>query len=292
MSIKADLITGVHKSFRAPKQQSNTSNKIDKIDKTLLRGLDKVMTKDEQQEVTELLTSGDVEILAEAAETLMIIEKFNMKGVGLKQRLNEKSSIYGLIDECEEAHVRGPRGLGMVSKLPSRRMVRRSSRYNVAGMQMHPIPVRMPKCAEFEINDTLPLKFSNDKWDGKACDAYCRITITPITGTIHKHPPPKGHRGIMNVLSEGRMDPECFHHRMDVENDRVIVSAISGDAARKGVMKGDVVTHLNGEEFGGSATDLVDAIKKNRAGEKIFFSLTFNAEVPIAEVLKRRAVVS
>ena len=285
------MTIGVHKSFRVPKQQSNDKTN-NKIDKTLLRGLERVMTKDEQKEVTELLTSGDTEKLAEAAETLMIIEKFNMKGVPLKKRLIQKSSIYGLIDECKEAHV--GRGLGIGSKLPSRRMVRRSSSYNFANteyIQMHPLPVRMPKCAEFEVSShDLPLKFSDDKWDGTVCDAYCRTTITPLTGTIRKQSPPKGHRGIMNVLSEGRMDPECFFQRIDVEKDRVIVSSISGDAARKGVMKGDVVTHLNGEEFEGSASDLVLAIREN--GEKSCVTLTFNAEVPIAQVLKRRAIVS
>mmetsp|Transcript_19491 Transcript_19491/g.23397 ORF Transcript_19491/g.23397 Transcript_19491/m.23397 type:complete len:93 (-) Transcript_19491:70-348(-) len=91
------------------------------------------------------------------------------------------------------------------------------------------------------------------------------------------------------------MTPESIDSRIDIERDRVIVKSINQDCGRQGVMRGDVVTHLDDEEFKGNAADLVKAIEekaKKGGGEQNTFTLVFNAEQSIAEALKRRSNVS
>eukprot|EP00586_Coscinodiscus_wailesii_P007578 CAMPEP_0172491514 /NCGR_PEP_ID=MMETSP1066-20121228/22368_1 /TAXON_ID=671091 /ORGANISM="Coscinodiscus wailesii, Strain CCMP2513" /LENGTH=95 /DNA_ID=CAMNT_0013260609 /DNA_START=164 /DNA_END=451 /DNA_ORIENTATION=- len=93
------------------------------------------------------------------------------------------------------------------------------------------------------------------------------------------------------------MDKELLFSRIDVPKSRVIVKSLWGEAGRRGVMKGDVVTHLNGEEFHGNAQDLVKVIRElvlanEKNGDRKYLTLVLNAEAPIAEALKRRANVS
>ena len=50
-----------------------------------------------------------------------------------------------------------------------------------------------------------------------------------------------------------------------------------------------MVTHFNGEEFKGNATELTELIKDRKEGEMLTF--VFNADAAVAEALKRRAVI-
>eukprot|EP00980_Cylindrotheca_fusiformis_P025517 scaffold13969_cov83-Cylindrotheca_fusiformis.AAC.1 len=76
--VEADLIQGVHQSFRLPKTyklaEIDAQQRHEMIDKTLLRGLSDTMSKDEQRTITQLMTSGDTNKLAEAALILRDME--------------------------------------------------------------------------------------------------------------------------------------------------------------------------------------------------------------------------
>ena len=76
---------------------------------------------------------------------------------------------------------------------------------------------------------------------------------------------------------------------------RVLVASVQGEAGRKGVMKGDVVTHVDGEEFHGTVDNLLELLftKVSIGGSQHthHVELILNAEHSVAEALWRRAIV-
>eukprot|EP00980_Cylindrotheca_fusiformis_P016850 scaffold5088_cov98-Cylindrotheca_fusiformis.AAC.1 len=282
------------------------------------------MSKDEQRTITQLMTSGDTNKLAEAALILQDME--GNTRVPLRKRLINRSSIYGLIDECEKARqkperpslMRGP--VQQLQKLPeqappSHRRQRSTvlTMENAEYLRMHPLPVRMPKYVQLEFADLVqscgfpmvfsdsgefPITFMDDEWDGTVRDAYSRTSISPITGKIKRYQAPLNHVGVLNVISEGLLDKDLSAGRLDVAKPRILVKGFTGKVGRCGVMQGDVVTHLNGKEFHGNAKDLVKAIRSYIASSAErdindqSLSLVLNAEAPVAEALKRRGKIA
>lgn len=323
--VEADLYQGVHQSFRFPKThklaEKDAKLRHEMIDKTLLRGLGGMMTKEEQRKVTQLLISGDTTKLAEAAKMFRTMEE-NAR-MPLRKKLISRSSIYGLIAECEQARkperpplMRG--GVQQLHKLPQHMSFRRrqSSLLNIENgefMQMHPLPVRMPKYVELDFADLVepcrfplafsdsgafPVDFVDDKWDGTVRDAFSRTSIMPLTGKITRYYPPLNHVGVLNVLGQGLLNKDLGVGRIDVAKPRIVVKSVKGAAGRCGVMPGDVVTHLNGNAFQGCALDLVKAIRSyiaSSASRDITdqsLSMILNAEAPVAEALKRRGNIA
>jgi len=70
----------------------------------------------------------------------------------------------------------------------------------------------------------------------------------------------------------------------------VIVASISAEGGQQGIMIGDVVSHINGSQFYGSASDLVQNINSRSDGELLTFA--FNADAAVAEALRRRWLLS
>jgi hypothetical protein len=296
--VEADLQNGAHKSFRVPKSMKPKNESV--IDQSLLNGLEASLSKEEQEHVTKLMISGDTAKLAEAAKIMEDIDIVNHRGAHLPQRMLKRGSIYELIADCEKA-----RG-GTIKKKPSSFSKTVSDiRKELEYTKLHPLPVRMPKHVTLSLLEDkhvsgafsngekwkgiAPLVFRDYKWDGTVKDAFCKITINPLTGKISKKYPPHDHPGVLNVLGKGRIVKNFGDARIDVECDRVIVECVRSEAGKLGVMKGDVVTHLNGEEFKGNAADLLAAIQK-RTDTYETFTLVLNAERSVAEALKRRAM--
>ncbi|CAJ1966014.1 unnamed protein product [Cylindrotheca closterium] len=334
-----DLVQGVHKSFRLPRTerllQKTAKVREDMIDKTLLRGLAPVMTKAEQKKATQLMVSGDVSKLVEAAKMLRSMERNTRRGV-TRCQLVKRSSIYGLIDECEQAHNRRKPAITARPSLltpppmPRPNPVTRGQSCvrnleNAEFLQSHPLPVRMPKYVEFEFSDLLgpcqlpslvgaagfssvvssslfPACFVDDVWNGTIRDAYTRTTLMPLTGSIVRHEPPLNHKGVLNVLGEGMLDQDLGVGRFDVPKSRVMIHSLQGggSAGKQGILPGDVVTHLNGQEFHGTAKELMKAIEASVGSSnrncadfgECCVSLVLNAEAPIAEALRRRGNVA
>ena len=69
---------------------------------------------------------------------------------------------------------------------------------------------------------------------------------------------------------------------------RVLISH-TGHIGKLGAVRGDVVTHLDGEDVSGKkVADVLEIIKAKNAQECIM--LTLNAEVSVADALRRRAL--
>lgn len=276
-----------------------------KIDTTLLAGLEEAMTEEDQRFITDLMTSGDVSKLAEAAEVLAEIANFVHRGIR-KPSLMKRSSVYNLLKSPEnKMHPMDlPNRTRLLSRLPSKgritqqqqkqveRMIRRKSAY----MKLHPLPVRMPKYVELHVlsQDTLPFTICDDVWDGTVMDAFSKITVWRDNKVSKKT---QTNRGVRNILDGGTKNPNCGNVRIDLEHPRTLVASIAPEGGRMGIMRGDVITHLNGEELAGLTADrLKEKIRQLFNGDqsegpkKLCF--VFNAERSTAAALKLRAVLA
>ena len=296
IGVEADIDVGVHKSFRYHEKDSHKVQRRT-IDPTLFQGLECIMTPEEQVVVTQLMTSGDPEKLSLAAETLHNITIRVQTGVVTPRTAKDRrSSIFVLMDESKKANqkadVEKP-ATSQHSKVARHKAIEKEIREYNQFIKLHPLPVRMPKYVEFHLHDTdsysflpfkrdtRPLTFCNDVWDGSVMDAYSKITIS---GANHVTQRKSENMGVLNVLYGGGGKAELI----DTEKERVLVASVRSEGGRQGVLKGDVVTHFNGEEFKGTADDLDAAILECADGT---FSLILNAERSVAEALKRRAMV-
>ena len=163
-------------------------------------------------------------------------------------------------------------------------------------MRLHPLPVRMPKYAELRAcksrsSWSFALKFIDDAWDGTVLDAYSKITVTKgLLGTItvtKRHAESRGIRDVIDACPSSKKNGTGI---IDIERPRVIVASMSREGGQQGIVKGDVVTHFNGEEFDGTAEDLMALVDSRREGETLTFA--FNADRAVAEALRRRSLIS
>lgn len=273
-----------------------------KTDTTLLAGLEEAMAEEDQQHITELMTSGDTSKLAEAAKILAEIAKFVHRGIQ-KPSMMKRSSIYNLLERPNRLHpsafLNGARAL---SKLPSKgritqrqrkeveRMIRRKSAY----MKLHPLPVRMPKYVELNLVslESLPFTLCDDVWDGTVMDAFSKITVWRDNKVSKKK---QTNPGIRNILDGGTKNPNCGEVRIDLERRRSLVASIAPEGGRMGIMRGDVITHLNGEELSGLTADglkekLVQILHVSKTEDPKKLCFVFNAERSTAAALKLRAI--
>ena len=58
---------------------------------------------------------------------------------------------------------------------------------------------------------------------------------------------------------------------------------------QKGIVNGDVLTHVNGEEYKGTADELRKLLDSVQEGEMLTFA--FNCDQAVAEALKRRSMI-
>ena len=284
--VEADLIRGVHSSFRLPKPPPSEEKKeyprVLLIDKTLFAGLDYFMPMRQQERMTDLMTSGDPAKLAEAAEILRQVADMFHQGEGERRAsVQRRGSVYELVRQAQKARdskQQHPAQRRPSNKYWQHKRMEMEMRQEAAYLRTHPLPVRMPKCVQLRVHP-LSLRFCDDVWDGTVKDAFCKLTIG-IGGRVSRNE--TQHRGVRNILGGyGSV-------RIDMEKPRVLVSSVKGEGGQQGVMRGDVVTHLNGELFEGNAKDLEAQI---RACSGPTFQLVLNAGQPVAEALKRRAML-
>ena len=299
MGVEADLEHGAHQSFIIRKNAPPPKNRR-KLDPTLFPGLDVAMSQEEKLQVTDLLTAGCPNQLAEAAQILNQIAVRLHCGLPppvetqplAKPQLDRRSSVYELIDESREVHEHKPK---------TRRL--KSFNDSQESMRHFPLPVRMPKYAQFDKCDShpetggcsflpcfletnildrplLPLKFCDDTWDGTVVDAFSKIYVDRKGKVTKKAVENSDVLSILNASEENRSV-------ISQPQTRVLVASIRRDAGRQGVLKGDVVTHLNGKPWVGTANELETAIREAKDG----FSIIFNAEASVAEALKRRSMI-
>jgi len=320
MGVEADLDHGVLNSCKIVfhRRHSNSEEKKDtfeengnRIDLNLFRGLDFAMTEDEQRYITQLMTSGDVSKVATAAEAMLGVLELSRRGKmpHMRPTISKRSSIYQLIEESQQAKRSDTaKQTSQVSRVvissPNSRQRRAQHRAmemsllrQAEYMKTHPLPVRMPKCVELTLSDPtetkFPLTFCDDTWDGTVMDAYSKISIS---GSKKKKITRKRteNKAVFRVLNGGINDTNCGDARIEEPRSRVLVASVKNEGGSKGVMKGDVVTHLNGEELGGmTAAELVEELRKHTMTDcaNSTFRLVLNAELSTAEALRRRAMI-
>lgn len=118
-------------------------------------------------------------------------------------------------------------------------------------------------------------------------DAYSKISIG-YTGTVTQKR--TFNRGVQTVL--GGIGGDEGDVRIALEGQkRVLVVRAGRDSGQQGAVKGDVVTHIAGEEVAGKmAAELFILINTARQMGQNKIMITLNAERSVAEALKRRAM--
>ena len=322
--VEADLVRGVHQSMRWPKQpDSGIVKPPHEIDLSLLFGLEIAMTPAEQELVVDLMTSGEVSQVAKAARILhgVQLNVFGKAGTAVSkdvatekmmERSNAaRSSVFALIDEAKhirektESAKKQARNAGLVAQnlaspplsgahartTTSYRAAEISIRQNMQRLKRFPLPVRMPKFVELELPDhrSLPFGLIDDIWDGYLIDAFVKISVS-FGGSVHKKQPK--HKGVYRILNMDADDDSFNNPRIDVDKPRVLVSSVRSEAGRQGVVKGDIITHINGEEFRGTKADFKQTIRSAVArNDGNTLELILNAERSVVEAIKRRAAI-
>lgn len=324
VGVEADLVRGVHQSMRWPKEPSQKELDMNshEVDLSLLSGLEIAMSAEEQKLVVELMTSGDISKVANAARIINGIRRnvFGEKsksgadtGIFSERTSAARSSVFALIDEAK--HVReetedkarkhgwnaGQVAHTLASPTPSNARARRAAasyhaaeisiRRNMERLKRFPLPVRMPKFVEIEPLDpkNIPFSLIDDVWDGTLVDAFTKTSIG-FRGSIQRKQPK--HKGVYRILNMDANDDSFSNPRIDVDRPRVLVSSVKTKAGRQGVVKGDVITHINGEEFHGTKADFKQTIRSiAERGVRGPLELILNAEKATVEVLKRRAAI-
>eukprot|EP00555_Chaetoceros_dichaeta_P006940 CAMPEP_0198256682 /NCGR_PEP_ID=MMETSP1447-20131203/6531_1 /TAXON_ID=420782 /ORGANISM="Chaetoceros dichaeta, Strain CCMP1751" /LENGTH=464 /DNA_ID=CAMNT_0043943377 /DNA_START=50 /DNA_END=1444 /DNA_ORIENTATION=- len=280
------------------------------IDDTLLIGLGDAMTDAEKMYVTQLMTSGSANKLAQAAQILSEIERAVRKGQidsaatppSPGKKKDPKKDPKGKYTEAEK------RALEMSMTTEERSENERKERHD----RMYPLPDRMPRYvilkANFDVyaKHSKVIKFVDDGWDGSVADAYSRVHLTESEQrgdggeSLHgggsdidsDYSTTHSESGFDSDDDEGDNE-EFINTNVKKYKNRVLIRKARRQAAKQGIQKGDVVSHLNGDEFKGTAADLRQAINQfYLSGNKDYtFSFTLNAEQSTAAALKLRAMV-
>ena len=284
------------------------------IDTTVFNGLESAMTEEEQRFVTQKMTSGNPARLAEAAQILAGISEMNLKGVtpSMRSRSSSASPTFPPQNMPRPRPAQRPVNLqrgrsnhnGAVNRalnMAKSDLERAKEAKIAAHRKRHPLPVRMPRFATIEAFDpTLPprkcpLTFADDEWDGSIADAFARLRVGRGGKVVRKKIDPLAMEGVCNVLMAGEQAQKQdanMQHTSGTSN-RVVVGTSQALASRKGILQGDVITHVNGEPFCGTSEDLRALIAQvwRQEGKGGTFDLVVNAEPCTAEALRLRALV-
>jgi hypothetical protein len=269
----------------------------ERIDTSLLLGMDQILSHEEQAFITNLFTSGDPSKLAQAARILYELKRLNstkninvnnaspmeMISIGNSfQRLHSEVSAM-ISQQVAAAEQR-------LLDVKSETNIRNSS--NEMGEKLPPLPKYVVLEANFDIYARYQkmLKVKDDVWDGSLADAFAR--------RFH-------HNSSDDQSSEGNesdsdQDSESRHPSVasTVAKNRVVVTAARRLAFSAGIREGDVITHFNDEEFPGNARELKDLIhsiymssqsKGLTENSSSFFTMTLNADQATANALKQRS---
>eukprot|EP00565_Helicotheca_tamesis_P000436 CAMPEP_0185724164 /NCGR_PEP_ID=MMETSP1171-20130828/723_1 /TAXON_ID=374046 /ORGANISM="Helicotheca tamensis, Strain CCMP826" /LENGTH=305 /DNA_ID=CAMNT_0028391949 /DNA_START=62 /DNA_END=979 /DNA_ORIENTATION=- len=298
-------------------EEKHDAHKELPVDVSLFQGLEAGMTVEEQQQVTQLMTSGDPAQLAQAATILSGIADLCKAGVSPSQRSeSQTASLKALHNTSYTNNV-----LVRQALLEGQHDIVRRIRVEEAEVKerrrMYPLPPRMPRYARIKKFDptssekrdgikgiigipSIPktpigkgplgrkrppsLFFVDDTWDGSVIDAFSEIKLS--NGTVRKVN--KESPGVSHIMGAARIG-EGYKTIMDEPQPRVLISESHNDASKNALQKGDVVTHIDGKAFVGTAHDLVAILADIYHGAADYFDIVVNAEACTAEALRLRA---
>ena len=307
-------------SLSSPSNTSKNEKARLAIDTTLFNGLHFFMSIEEQTFVVELMTSGDVSKLAQAAQILNGVALISRKG-GLENSkiYRRPSDIENLVQtsvrrrryhHSQHTHntstyrtSRGNSGAVGRALAMGRTEEDRKEQARIAEMarfrRRYPLPARMPNFISLQLEkfispyqSSFPLHFVDDEWDGTIADAFAKVFVNDRKATVTKKKD-DNIEGIKNVLSAIESEDDDDESGIISQPiPRVVISKVKGAAGKQGAQIGDVVTHFNGEIFRGNAEQLRKAIvtyeNMNNNG---FLTFVLNAEPSTAEALKLRSIV-
>lgn len=309
--VEADLFEGAHESFHLPSSCMPQVQKSEamQIDPTLLAGVQHLLRDHESILVTELMTSGDTQKLVEAALTLYEVAEScispQQRAPSLSStqqtpiRLTRHASVFDLIEEA--------RNVRSDKKTSSSRTSRQTESLDATRRSFFaknfPVPVRMPKVIELDLSRPLEMKFLPHYWNGKSywpttsfvysehcltdcfvgtvMDAYSKISIGFGNRITQRR---TSNEGVRRILGEHAGDVQ-----IDLQDQkRILVCHVGRFEGKKGVVRGDVITHVDEISLAGKSVDeLMILLAKRKPRGKVV--VTFNAERSVAEALKRRA---
>mmetsp|Transcript_18549 Transcript_18549/g.45959 ORF Transcript_18549/g.45959 Transcript_18549/m.45959 type:complete len:492 (-) Transcript_18549:15-1490(-) len=235
-----------------------------------------------------------------------------------KKSVARRSSIFQLIAEADAAEGRRNNDEKKVaeetqalfnaqSRVAQHRQLERELRIQADFQKKFPIPVRMPKAVKLDLSLPFDMELVDYTWGGTVMDAYSKISIGFGNKITQRRPRNINVANILgtepNVVKSaavscalGLCTSSCDDDNGDYSDiyialpgrSRVLISH-TGHIGKLGAVRGDVVTHLDGEDVSGKkVAEVLDIIKAKNSQECIM--LTLNAEVSVADALRRRAL--
>lgn len=266
------------------------------IDDKLFGGLELFMSDSEQKYVTVMMTSGDTDQVARAAQILASISEMSLKGMIPPRSTPSPAHTtinYSTRGRCSRSEMTASRAVAMTHSAEQRKEEERKAairRHRAA----HPLPIRMPRCVTFysdkkHRNHGYGLIFLNDEWDGSIADAFRRMNVHK--SKIEHSKKLQGRDGEKEEAIEKMLSLESSIQNATIHSaprPRVVVGNVKAQAGQLGIQKGDVITHFNGEALTGNAEELEACLKNIGPGET--FSICVNAEPAVAETLRLRSL--
>lgn len=274
---------------------SGSGPKDQRIDTSLLSGMDQMLSHEEQEFITNLFTSGDPSKLAQAARIL-----YELKRLNSTKNINETSTspmeMISIGNSFQRLHSEVSAMISQQVAAAEQRLQDVKSETNTRngskerGENLPPLPKYVVLEANFDIYARYQkmLKVKDDVWDGSLADAFARRFHNSSDDQSSE-----GHESDSDHDSESRHPLEAS----TVAKNRVVVTAARRLAFSAGIREGDVITHFNDEEFLGNARELKDLInsiymssqsKGLSEDSSSFFTLTLNADQATANALKQR----
>jgi O-acetyl-ADP-ribose deacetylase (regulator of RNase III) len=248
-------------SSSSSSSSSSRRSRRRKLEKALLDGLQGFVSQEERNYIMDLMTSGDPNKLAQAAHILFEIRQLNNVHHGNDPGSGESvliNSIRSLVSQhkTSEAEIKVMKRISMATSLEEK---------------LPPMPKHVVLKADFDVNARYSklIKFKDDGWDGSLSDAFSR-------------------------MYSNKSDQDDEHGGRKEHENRVVVTEARRQAAKAGIEKGDVVTHVNMDEFHGDADALRSKIQNfymsTVSGNPVVFSMTLNADQNTADELKKIAL--
>ena len=237
--------------FSGGSSGSNSNNKKKMVDETLFQGLDEFMNRDEQLFLTDLLTSNDSKLVAQAAMIMHGMLRLSWSGKHVASAKTTHAS-------------NGPPPTPM-SKYESQKHID----YITRTKTMFPLPNHMP-------GYVLIPAFSKNQGYMSTKD------VLAWDGTME--PPQQSKRTFDQVYRNHYVPPSS-----DERRNVVCISSIRGPVGRVGLRKNDRVTHVNDMPWDGTAQELMDYIYDcydRHPDDEI--SITVNADQETARFLHTR----
>lgn len=256
--------------------------------KEVIREGNKARRLEEQREAASARKNA-VDVASKSLSPLCSIREAILEGSGARRLEEERKSAAAHTNAVCSRRPVSAATRGRTPKMILDVEMKRRTEY----MKLHPLPLRMPKYAQATTCKAVPcLTLLDDVWDGTVMDAFSKITVTKwLSGNYNITKQHAVSSGVIRIIDVGTSPFKSSKGvgYIDVVRPRVLVASIGREIGQHGIVKGDVVTHFNGEEFKGNATELTELIKDRKEGEMLTF--VFNADAAVAEALKRRAVI-